>query len=235
MACLFVASLNASYADQQLNQALWRHFQRYGQLLSIKVLRDGNRRPYAFVQFKQVTAANRARQDSQRAQVCGRAVRIEAAHVNCTLFVARIGRELAKQDLTRIMSEFGEMTEEFNLLMNYYTGQSKGCGFAHYKYREDALLAYSCIRSCLPWAVEWASHADKLRHDSGDRRSIYVTQLSDAVTEDELRQKFAAFGNISSLNFHPRRELDDGEFQPPYCIVKFERAEDAQLAIDTED
>lgn len=38
--------------DEDLNMNVFNHFKQWGQLLNVKVLKDGLRRPYAFVQFE---------------------------------------------------------------------------------------------------------------------------------------------------------------------------------------
>ncbi|OZJ05566.1 hypothetical protein BZG36_01716 [Bifiguratus adelaidae] len=54
--CLFVASLVSSKSDEELQVSVTTHFNQWGELLHVKVLKDWMNRPYAFVQFKDLKA-----------------------------------------------------------------------------------------------------------------------------------------------------------------------------------
>lgn len=45
-------SLNKNIQDAELTTSVYRHFERWGTLLGVKVLKDWQKRPYAFVQFE---------------------------------------------------------------------------------------------------------------------------------------------------------------------------------------
>lgn len=51
-ACLFVASLSSARTDAQLQESVTEHFQKWGNILNVKVLKDWMQRPFAFVQFE---------------------------------------------------------------------------------------------------------------------------------------------------------------------------------------
>lgn len=50
-ACVFVASLCSTLSDDELSISVTNHFQQWGSLATVKVLRDTCNRPYAFVQY----------------------------------------------------------------------------------------------------------------------------------------------------------------------------------------
>lgn len=45
-------SLNRNLQDAELTSSVYHHFERWGTLLGVKVLKDWQKRPYAFVQFE---------------------------------------------------------------------------------------------------------------------------------------------------------------------------------------
>lgn len=45
-------SLNKVVQDDELNRSVFNQFKKWGRLLNVKVLRDWQGRPYAFVQFE---------------------------------------------------------------------------------------------------------------------------------------------------------------------------------------
>jgi RNA recognition motif-containing protein len=85
--CVFVASLNATLTDDQLNNSVTRHFAQWGSIAFVKVLRDLCERPYAFVQFNTDDDAKNAIAKGQGTYLDNRYIRCEPARVNRTLFV----------------------------------------------------------------------------------------------------------------------------------------------------
>ena len=48
----FFGSLTKGKNDEELNVSVSKHFEQWGSLLNVKVLKDWMGRPYAFVQFE---------------------------------------------------------------------------------------------------------------------------------------------------------------------------------------
>lgn len=48
---IFFPSLPAYLSNEELSEELWRLFQTYGSLISVKASRDIKGRPFGFVQF----------------------------------------------------------------------------------------------------------------------------------------------------------------------------------------
>ncbi|KAJ3046336.1 hypothetical protein HK097_000958, partial [Rhizophlyctis rosea] len=158
-ACLFIASLSSTQSDEQLHNSVHRHFEQYGTIMNVKVLKDWLHRPYAFVQFDRIEDARRALQEANNTMLAGRSIRVEPARVNRTLFIAKFSKTLSDQmdmrtQLNDILSRFGPI-EELTILQNYQTGRSKGCGFVKYSFREDSIRAFLAIRNHYKWVAEW--------------------------------------------------------------------------------
>jgi hypothetical protein len=91
-ACIFVASLNAQKTDEQLKESVSSAFTTFGSILDLKVMRDNQGRPYAFVQYEHEEAI----MVGHNQLLDGRPVRVEQARVNRTLFVNKYGRDLTE-------------------------------------------------------------------------------------------------------------------------------------------
>ncbi|KAJ3033495.1 hypothetical protein HDV00_006311 [Rhizophlyctis rosea] len=184
-ACLFVASLSSNRPDDYLHMAVTRHFERFGPIMNVKVLKDWLQRPYAFVQFEaslpeviykgipanlheqEIEDARRALIEAHNTSLDGRNIRVEQARVNRTLFIAKFNKSLAEgvdveKQLKEFLEKFGPV-EDLTVLQNYQTGRSKGCGFVKYCYREDAIRAFLGIRANYKWVAEWYAGSDKLQ------------------------------------------------------------------------
>ena len=85
-ACLFVASLSNTRSISQTYKSLYKHFDKFGPIVNIKVSVDKMNRPFAFVQFKKVRDAKIAMQG--QTVIDGRIIRIEKAKVDRELLVS---------------------------------------------------------------------------------------------------------------------------------------------------
>lgn len=141
-ACLFVASLSSSRTEEHLHKSVTHHFEQWGPVAHVKVMTDCANRPYAFVQFVNVDDAQRAMMEAHDTVLDGRHIRIERAKVNRTIFLAKFAKAFSKDDMMRILEKFGPI-EDLVVLENLQTGESKGCGFVRFRFRDDAIYAFS--------------------------------------------------------------------------------------------
>ncbi|KAI9223476.1 hypothetical protein BC828DRAFT_375797 [Blastocladiella britannica] len=225
-ACLFVASLNAQKTDDQLTESVTRHFIKWGRLLNVKVMKDWMNRPYAFVQYSSVEDALRALDESHDTVVDSRHVRVEQARVNRTLFLAKLSRTISPAELRSFLEKWGRV-EDVTLLTTPSTGRPKGCAFAKFRYREDAIRAFLHIRQQGKWSVEWAANIDRQKPEM-DQNAIFVGGLNPAaITEDALRRRFEVYGPIESVDLF--NDADEA-----FAFLRFEDSESAHTAISTE-
>ncbi|KAL7746508.1 hypothetical protein RI367_008158 [Sorochytrium milnesiophthora] len=233
-ACLFVASLNAQRTDEQLTESVTHHFLRWGNIMNVKVMKDWMNRPYAFVQYEHVENAKHALKEGHDTVIDGRHIRVEQARVNRTLFLAKFPKSMTEETLCRYLEKWGEI-EDITILQNYATGRSKGCGFAKFKYREEAIRAYLQIRQQGRWAVEWAANLDKSLIEM-DRHAIFIGQLDpDTLTEADVEQRFGAYGPMDTVNFVNKAvNIAAGEVKTAFAFVRYRNEDSAARAIEHE-
>ncbi|KAI9143454.1 hypothetical protein BKA69DRAFT_1123237 [Paraphysoderma sedebokerense] len=231
-ACLFVASLNAHRSEERLTESVYRHFSQWGTILNVKVQKDWMNRPYAFVQYLNVSDAHRAMTEGHNTVLDNRHIRVEQARVNRTLFLAKFPKTLTEEALRRQLEKYGPL-EDVTILQNYQTGRSKGCGFVKFQFREDAIRAYLNLRNQNRWAVEWAANIDK-RQTEVDSFSIFVGQLNPMeVTEQTLRDRFSRYGEIESINL-VNKAAPTPEGRMAFAFIKFSTEGSAQYAVEAE-
>jgi len=233
-ACLFVASLNIQQNEEEMRASVTSYFKQWGHLLNVKVFRDKENRPYAFVQYERVGDAEQALKEAHNTTLDGRSIRVEHAKVNRTLVVSKIDRKLTEPELHDIFSQYGQV-EDVLLIVNKRTHESRARVFVKYCHRDDALNAYSSIKSDYKWAVEWAaSLKPKEFYRDGhpienDNTTAFVGRLNpDLVTPELLRDRFSTYGEVENVDLvitthnplrgphnqqHPRRTY--------YAFVKF--------------
>ncbi|KAJ1916607.1 hypothetical protein IWQ60_008052 [Tieghemiomyces parasiticus] len=229
-ACLFVGSLNIAKTDQELHEGTLALFERYGEVLDLKISRDKHGRPYAFVQFRRTDDANAALNLAQGALLHDRHVRIERAKVNRTLICQVRDAAVTEEALRRTLAGYGDVEDAL-----YWTEARRGaaatCAMVKYRYRECASKAFSALRKERQWLVEWASNASNppslgsvsqqqalARHGpppgrgSPARRAVGrpIVSLTDVfvgnldpylVTRAALLARYGAFGEVETLDY----------------------------------
>lgn len=174
--CIFVASLAAALTDDELCHSVTEKFQVFGKLNGVKVLRDTQNRPYAFVQYSNDHDALRALNLSQGTLLNDRIIRCEQARVNRTLFIS-CQSPIACREIEIFCEKFGELEQ---LIPSLNSGPNKPnfpkeqllpnfkfidpatykitSWFAQFAYRDDAIRAFANIKSELDWTVHWVQN-----------------------------------------------------------------------------
>lgn len=174
--CIFVASLAAMLTDDELCHSVTEKFQYFGKLNGVKVLRDPQNRPYAFVQYTNDHDAQRALNLSQGSTLNDRVIRCEQARVNRTLFVS-CSSPISCRDIESFCEQFGELeqlipsftsdpnqsnTKKRNILPNFRFIEPESykisCWFIQFAFRDDAIRAFANIKAELSWTVHWVQN-----------------------------------------------------------------------------
>lgn len=244
-ACVFVASLCASKTDDELWESVTNHFSVYGKISAVKVLRDTANRPYAFVQYNNDTDSNKAIKLGNNSILDGRSLRCEAAKVNRTLFV-NFFQILSVEEVKSTLSEFGEIEDYSSAnnfgTINYDRFNRSRFWFVKFVYRDDAIRAFANLTNDANYEVKWAQNIDngnsfrstytpvkrnQERRASFDRFSIFIGQLSQETTEDDLQERFSKHGKIESINLVHK---DNNVF----AFIKFEEETGAARSVESE-
>lgn len=205
-ACVFVASLRASKTDDELCRSVTNLFNKFGELVSVKVLRDPSNRPYAFAQYSNDEDCKKAIQLAHGSELEGRKLRCEAAKVNRTLFVS-VAPPMRLQDLKSSVGKFGDIelllgsTSEGDVIHVPPNGTSLSW-FVKFSYRDDAIRAFASLSDDLHFHVEWAQNIDDINAFSSniDRTSIYIGLLGPNVTERDITAHFSIHGEIEEVS-----------------------------------
>ncbi|KAG0275053.1 hypothetical protein BGZ95_009237 [Linnemannia exigua] len=232
-ACLFVASLAATRTDSQLAESVTKHFQKWGSLMNVKVLKDWMQRPYSFVQFETIEDAQRAMIEAQNTIVDGRHIRIEQARVNRTLFILRFSRGTTEQDLIDALEQYGPVEDVSIFHDPRPNSKHKRYAFAKFAYRDDAISAYTALRATSKWTVEWAPNL--LSQNQIEKESVFVGQLNPGlVTEGALQERFQDYGNIKNIHLVKRNNNLGVSRTTAFAFIEYDSEQAARRAIDHE-
>ncbi|KAI3683836.1 hypothetical protein L1987_84351 [Smallanthus sonchifolius] len=252
---VFVKNLNDSI-DNVLLQELFKSF---GNILSCKVVtfEDGKSKGYGFVQFESEQCANAAIEKLNGTDVGGKQIyvgkfmkksdralpNLDIKYTN--LYIKNIESDMTEEILEKSFAKFGKIVSL--VIAKDDNGVSRGFGFVNYESPDDARKAVEDMNGLnLGSKVLFVARAQKkaereqiLRRRFDDIRkeqmmkyqgsNVYVKNIDDVVTENELQEHFSQCGTITSTKLM----CDDKGVSKGFGFVCFSTPEEASKAVNT--
>ncbi|KAG2303136.1 hypothetical protein Bca52824_031787 [Brassica carinata] len=236
---LYVGDLDASVTDSQLFDA----FSQMGQVVSVRVCRDlATRRSlgYGYVNFTSPQDAARAIQELNFIPLNGKPVRVMYSHRDPSvrrsgagnIFIKNLDKSIDHKALHDTFSVFGNIISCKVAVDS--SGQSKGYGFVQYETEESAQKAMSQLNGMLlnDKQVYVGPFLRRQERDSTSNvakfTNVYVKNLAESTTDDDLNNAFGEFGTITSAVV-----MKDGDGKSKgFGFVNFDNADDAAKAVE---
>ncbi|KAG2298122.1 hypothetical protein Bca4012_009335 [Brassica carinata] len=236
---LYVGDLDASVTDSQLFDA----FSQMGQVVSVRVCRDlATRRSlgYGYVNFTTPQDAARAIQELNYIPLNGKPVRVMYSHRDPSvrrsgagnIFIKNLDKSIDHKALHDTFSAFGNIISCKVAVDS--SGQSKGYGFVQYETEESAQRATAELNGMLlnDKQVYVGPFLRRQERDSTANvakfTNVYVKNLAESTTDDDLKNTFGEFGTITSAVV-----MKDGDGKSKgFGFVNFENADDAAKAVE---
>ncbi|CAN8321262.1 unnamed protein product [Cochlearia groenlandica] len=236
---LYVGDLDQTVTDAQLFEA----FAQVGQVISVRVCRDMTTRRslgYGYVNYATPQDASRAMNDLNFMAINGRPIRVMNSVRDPSLrksgvgniFIKNLDKAIDHKALHETFSAFGAILS-CKVAVDH-SGQSKGYGFVQYETGESAQRAIEQLNGMLlnDKQVYVGPFVHKQQRDpSGEKvrfNNVYVKNLSETMTDEELNKVFGEFGSTTSCVI-----MRDGEGKSKgFGFVNFENSEDAAKAVE---
>ncbi|KAL9367413.1 hypothetical protein Peur_038612 [Populus x canadensis] len=236
---LYVGDLEISVTDSQLYDL----FNQVGQVVSVRVCRDLTSRRslgYGYVNYSNPQDAARALEMLNFTPLNGSPIRVMYSHRDPTIrksgagniFIKNLDKAIDHKALHDTFSAFGNILS--CKVATDPSGQSKGYGFVQFDSEEAAQKAIEKLNGMLlndkqvyvgPFLrkQERDTATDKMRFNN-----VFVKNLSETTTEEDLNKTFGEFGTITSIVV-----MRDGDGKSKcFGFVNFENAEDAAKAVE---
>ncbi|TPX39177.1 hypothetical protein SeMB42_g06427 [Synchytrium endobioticum] len=133
------------------------------------------------------------------------------------IFIKNLDTEIDHKALHDTFSAFGNILS--CKVAQDETGQSRGYGFVHYETHEAADAAIKAVNERIAKAEDQRTRFT----------NVYIKNLDESVSEDELRAMFEEFGQITSLLI---QRNDDGTSRG-FAFINYSNYDEANLAVDT--
>ncbi|XP_044960153.1 polyadenylate-binding protein 2-like [Hordeum vulgare subsp. vulgare] len=236
---LYVGDLDVSVQDAQLFDV----FSQVGSVVSVRVCRDVNTRMslgYAYVNFSSPADAARALEMLNFTPVNGKPIRIMYSNRDpssrksgaANIFIKNLDKSIDNKALYDTFSAFGNILS--CKVATEMSGESKGYGFVQYEQDESAQNAINELNGMLlnDKKVYVGPFVRKQEREnvfgSPKFNNVYVKNLSESTTEDNLKELFGNFGPITSVIVV---RADDGKSRC-FGFVNFENPDDAVHAVE---
>lgn len=210
------------------NKAMYDTFSAFGNILSCKVAQDenGESKGYGFVHFETEEAANMAIEKVNGMLLNDKKVFVgkfiprkererETGKTFNNVYVKNFGEELDDEKLKEMFSEYGPIKS--CKVMSNNDGKVLGFGFVSYENPKDAEVAVNalnnkeldsgktlyvgCAQKKADRQKELKKKFEKLKTEKIKETrgfNLYVKNLDDTITDEDLRQKFSSCGQITS-------------------------------------
>ncbi|XAR72917.1 hypothetical protein NMG60_11019723 [Bertholletia excelsa] len=237
---LYVGDLEMNVTDSQLYDL----FSSMGQVVSVRVCRDLTTRRslgYGYVNYGNPQDAARALEVLNFTLLNGKPMRIMYSHRDPTMrksgagniFIKNLDKAIDHKALYDTFSSFGNILS--CKVATDSSGQSKGYGFVQYDSEEAAQKAIEKLNGMLlndkqvyvgPFIrkQEREMAMDKTRFTN-----VFVKNLSQSTTEEDLEKIFGEYGTITSIVV--MRDADGNS--KCFGFVNFESAEDAARSVES--
>lgn len=236
---LYVGDLDLSVNDSQLYDL----FNQMGQVVSVRVCRDLSTRRslgYGYVNYNAAHEATRALDELNFTPLNGKPIRIMYSYRDPTIrksgagniFIKNLDKSIDNKALHDTFSTFGNILS--CKVATDSLSQSRGYGFVQFDNEESAKSAIDKLNGMLlndkqvfvgPFLrkQERESTADKTRFNN-----VYVKNLSESTTEDDLKKIFGEFGIITSTAV--MRDADGKS--KCFGFVNFDDPDDAARSVE---
>ncbi|OOF97201.1 hypothetical protein ASPCADRAFT_206022, partial [Aspergillus carbonarius ITEM 5010] len=240
------ASLYVGELDPSVTEAmLYELFSSIGQVASIRVCRDAVTRRslgYAYVNYNNTADGERALEDLNYTLIKGKPCRIMWSQRDPALrktgqgnvFIKNLDSAIDNKALHDTFAAFGNILsckvaqDEF--------GNSKGYGFVHYETAEAANNAIKHVNGMLlndkkvfvGHHISKKDRQSKFEEMKANFTNVYIKNLDAEIEDDEFRNMFEVFGEITSATLSRDQEGKSRGFG----FVNFSTHESAQAAVD---
>lgn len=235
------------------HKSLYDTFSYFGNILSCKVMTDdqGNSKGFGFVHYETKEAAEKAIEKLNGMMLNEKQVYVahfvprkapgEAKFTN--IYVKNIPDDYDDDKLTKLFSKCGEVAN--SIVMKDKEGKSKGFGFVNYKDTDAAKKSIEDLHeSEIDGKMLYVSRAQKKSERDAELKkkyaaqqaerlnkyqgvNLYVKNLDDTITDEQLRTEFGVHGTITSAKVM----RDDKGITKGFGFVCFSTADEATKAV----
>lgn len=214
-ACVFVGSMPPMFRDEELADIISKIFAPFGPVMSLKLLRDRQNRPYSFVQLLSQDKARKAISRLDKYIIGTRKILCEPARVNRTLLLWSKSFDI--EQLYETAGLFGEI-ERTDIV-------GAGQCSVMYEFREDAVRAYHDLSQFEEPQVRWIQNIEP---DTANSETIYIGGMPLCTSILELENLVGQYGPLVWCDIRHMDSANDSV----YAVIRLASRATATAAIE---
>ncbi|OMP01738.1 hypothetical protein CCACVL1_03012 [Corchorus capsularis] len=235
---LYVGDLEQNVVEGQLYDL----FSQAGTVVSVRVCRDQNKRSslgYAYVNYSTPQEAANAKETFNFAPINGKPIRIMYSHRDpsirktgyANVFIKNLDLSIDNKALHDTFAAFGNVLSCKVVTDN--SGQSKGFGYVQFESEEAAQHAIDRLNGMLindkqVYVGKHIRRQERLPNMTPKFTNVYVKNLSEKTTDEDLKEVFEAYGTITSAVVM----TDQNGKSRGFGFVNFQSTDAAAVAVE---
>ncbi|KAK7848994.1 polyadenylate-binding protein 3 [Quercus suber] len=236
---LYVGDLDATVDETQLYEL----FSQVSQVVSIRVCRDQNRRSslgYAYVNYANAQEAAHAMGILNFTPINGKPIRIMYSHRDpsirksgyANVFIKNLDTSIDNKALNETFAAFGNVLSCKVAVDS--NGQSRGYGFVQFENEESAQNAITRLNGMLindkkVYVGLFVRRQERNQQNGSPKfTNVYVKNLAEATTDEDLKKLFGTYGTITSAVVM----RDANGKSRCFGFVNFQSPDDAAVAVE---
>uniref|UniRef100_A0A0D6R040 RRM domain-containing protein n=1 Tax=Araucaria cunninghamii TaxID=56994 RepID=A0A0D6R040_ARACU len=204
-----------------------------GEVFDISVKREADKAEYAFVTFRTKEIAKQAIEKLNGTEFKDKKLRVSESQPKNRLFLGNIPSNWKEEDLSKLVSEQGPGFQHVELIKDP-KDSTRNRGFAFVEYYNKACAEKAMknmVRSKFKLddkviTVKWASSQ---RSSTEEVKSVYVRNLPESVTEEQLKELFGRHGEVTKVVL---LEQKPGQAKRDFGFVHFADHATAMKAVE---
>ncbi|GLJ31291.1 hypothetical protein SUGI_0627750 [Cryptomeria japonica] len=205
-----------------------------GEIFDITIKREADRAVYSFITFTAKESAKSAIEKLNGSEYKEKKLRASESQPKNRLFLGNIPSNLKEEDLSKVVSEQGPGFQHVELIKDP-KDSTRNRGFAFVEYYNKA-CAEKAMKNMLSSkfklddkviTVKWASH--QRTSSTEEVKSVYVRNLPDDVTEEQLKDLFGRHGEVTKVVLLEQRP---GQAKRDFGFVHFNDHATALKAVE---
>lgn len=196
---VFVGNLPRNITKEDLISLCEQH----GEIFDVIIKREASKLEFAFVTFTTKESAKKAIETLNGFEFKDKKLRVSESQPKNRLFLGNIPSNLKEEELAKIVSEQGPGFQHLELIKDP-KDSTRNRGFAFVEYynkgcAEKAMKNMTHSKFKLDDKVITVKWATSQRSSSEEVKSIYVRNLPENVTEEQLRELFGRHGEVTKV------------------------------------
>lgn len=196
---VFVGNLPRNITKEDLTSLCEQH----GEVFDVIIKREASKLEYAFVTFTTKESAKKAIETLNGFEFKDKKLRVSESQPKNRLFLGNIPSNLKEEELTKIVSEQGPGYQHLELIKDPKdTTRNRGFAFVEYYNKgcaEKAMKNMTHSKFQLDDKLITVKWATSQRSSSDEVKSVYVRNLPENVTEEQLRELFGRHGEVTKV------------------------------------